>query len=226
MRGKRTAPAQRNTRGVLRRLRAASTALGPPGDYRLWPHAPAGRITPIDVPRTAMARTTTWLLALVLTCTTAAAAPQRDRDRTGDAAKAQGSSSKGKAQPASARPGEDRERWKWWLYDRAELGITDAQSAAINDIFEANIQKLREARQELDRAEQELSRTIKEHTADIATVSLLLDRVESVRSQHNKLRTLMLYRIHALLSAEQRAKLEALRARQNAARGDRPGDRR
>ena len=172
-----------------------------------------------------MARTTTWLLALVLTCTTAAAA-QRDRDRTGNAVKAQGSSTNGKAQPASARPGDDRERWKWWLYDRAELGITDAQSAAINDIFEANIHKLREARQELDRAEQELSRTIKEHTADIATVSLLLDRVESVRSQHNKLRTLMLYRIHALLSAEQRAKLEALRARQNAARGNRPGDRR
>ena len=173
-----------------------------------------------------MARTTTWLLALVLTCTPAGAAALSGRGAGEQAARAQGGPRTDKAQPAAARPADDRERWKWWLYDRAELGITDQQSAAINDIFEANIHKLREARRQLDEAEAELSRTIKEHTADLATVSLLLDRVESARSHHNKLRTLMLYRIHALLSADQRAKLEALRARQNAGRGDRPGDRR
>ena len=108
------------------------------------------------------------------------------------------------------------------MYDRAELGITDAQSAAINDIFETTIPRLREARQDLERAEQDLSRTIKEHKADIAFVSLQLDRVESARSHHNKMRSLMLYRIHALLSEEQRVKLEAVRARQNAKRGERP----
>ena len=170
-----------------------------------------------------MARTTTWLLALALTCTTAAGASAGDGRQ---ASKAQGTGKNDKAQPASTvRPADERERWKWWLYDRAELGITDQQSAAINDIFEANIPRLREARQELERAEEELSRTIKEHKADLATVSLLLDRTESARSQHNKLRTLMLYRIHALLSEEQRVKLEALRAR-NAGRSDRPGERR
>ena len=72
----------------------------------------------------------------------------------------------------------------------------------------------------MDRAEDELSRTIKEHKADIAVVSGLLDRVESARSQHNKMRTLMLYRMHLLLSAEQRTKLEALRARREADRKD------
>ena len=49
---------------------------------------------------------------------------------------------------------EDRERWKWWLYDRVELGINDQQSAAINQIFESTIPKLRETRQELDKAEE------------------------------------------------------------------------
>lgn len=134
----------------------------------------------------------------------------------------QGSRKNTKDKPQSADRPDDRERWKWWLYDRAELGITDAQSTAINDIFETTIPRLREARHDLERAEQELSRTIKEHKADIAVVSLQLDRVESARSHHNKMRTLMLYRIHALLSAEQRAKLEAVRARHNAARGERP----
>lgn len=175
-----------------------------------------------------MGRTTTWLLAFVVTCTPAATARAEDgQGQVRAATSSQDSTRSGTEGPraATGRPTDDRERWKWWLYDRAELGISDAQSAAINEIFEENIPRLREARQELDRAEKELSRTIKEHKADIATVSLLLDRVENARSQHNKLRTLMLYRIHALLSADQRAKLEALRARQNASRGGRPSER-
>jgi Spy/CpxP family protein refolding chaperone len=175
-----------------------------------------------------MARLTVWLLALVVTCTSTtsafAAGASDAAARLSETDKAvQGSKNDGKDQPqpaAATRPPDDR--WKWWLYDRAELGITDQQSRAINDIFESTIPGLRAARQELVRAEEELSRTIKEHTADIAVVSLQLDRVESARSQHNKMRTLMLYRIHALLTPEQRVKLEALRARQAEARGDRP----
>jgi Spy/CpxP family protein refolding chaperone len=169
-----------------------------------------------------MARLHVWLPALVLACTSAAAATTLERagiagDTVGTV---QAAKDRDKTPQRAAQPPSDR--WKWWLYDRVELGITDHQSQAINDIFEATIPGLRAARQELDRAEEELSRTIKAHTADIAVVSHQLDRVESARSQHNKMRTLMLYRIHALLTPEQRVKLEALRARQAAARGDRP----
>ena len=78
----------------------------------------------------------------------------------------------------------------------------------------------------MDRAEEEMSRIIKEHKADLAVVSGQLDRLESARSQHNKTRTLMLYRMHLLLSAEQRTKLAALRARRDADRRNRPGFRR
>ena len=171
-----------------------------------------------------MARTTVWLLALVLTCTPAlVAASLEDQRRERPEKAAQGSKKDEKHRPQAAavtRPPDDR--WKWWLYDRAELGITDQQSAAINEIFDSTIPRLRAARHELEGAEEELSRMIKEHKADLTVVSLQLDRVENARSQHNKMRTLMLYRIHALLSPEQRAKLEALRARQNAARGEKP----
>ena len=126
----------------------------------------------------------------------------------------------GKDKPQNAAKPDDRERRKWWLYDRAELGITDQQSSSINQIFESTIPKLRETREELDRAEKELSLTIKEHKADIAVLSGQLDRVESVRSQYNKTRVLMLYRMHLILSAEQRTKLEALRARMDQNRRD------
>ena len=127
-------------------------------------------------------------------------------------------SQESKDKPAAS---SERERWKWWLYDRTELGITDQQSAQINQIFEATIPKLRESRHELDKAEDELARTIKESKADLSVVSAQLDRVQTARTTHDKTRVLMLYRMHTVLSAEQRTKLEALRARQDAARKDR-----
>ena len=170
-----------------------------------------------------MARHLAWVMALVLTCASAVAAGQnREPQRQDKPQQPSNGSSKDQKDKASDqnRP-NDRERWKWWLYDRTELAITDQQSREINQIFESNIPKLRETRQEMDRAEEELSRTIKEHKADIAQISLLVDRLEGARSQNSKIRTLMLYRMHLLLSADQRAKLEVLRARQEAARRER-----
>jgi Spy/CpxP family protein refolding chaperone len=174
-----------------------------------------------------MARQTTWVLALLVTCVAAghaaAASAQQVRPSSQNGAKdpKDKDNKDGKDKPSSPGKPDERERWKWWLYDRAELGINDQQSASINAIFESTLQKLRETRQELDRAEEEMSRIIKEHKADLAVVSGQLDRLESARSLHNKTRTLMLYRMHLLLSAEQRTKLEALRARRDADRRDR-----
>lgn len=164
-----------------------------------------------------MARRSAWVLTLVLACAPAVGAMPLHgtaQNRAQRPQQGERKDVKDKAQPASAatKP-DDRERWKWWLYDRAELAITDQQSQEINQIFESTIHKLRDAREQLDRAEHELSTTIKEVKADVATVSLLLDRVESARTQHNKLRTIMLYRMHLVLSADQRAKLQVLRER-------------
>src|SRR4249919_2678654 len=113
-----------------------------------------------------MARQTIWVLALLVSCaagsTLSAGAGQQVRPTVtpGAAAKDNGKDKEKAATPASA---DDRERWKWWLYDRAELGITDQQSKDINAIFESTLPKLRETRTELDRAEDEMARIIKEH---------------------------------------------------------------
>jgi Spy/CpxP family protein refolding chaperone len=171
-----------------------------------------------------MARQTTWVLALLVTCVAAGNGASAGAQQVRPAATQNGAKdTKDKDNKAKTpTPGpDDRERWKWWLYDRAELGINDQQSASINAIFESTLPKLRETRQELDRAEEEMASIIKEHKADLAVVSGQLDRLEGARSLNNKTRTLMLYRMHLLLSAEQRTKLEALRARRDAERRDR-----
>jgi Spy/CpxP family protein refolding chaperone len=168
-----------------------------------------------------MARQSIWVLALLVTCVVAGNGATAGVHQARPAATQNGArdtkGSKDKDKPPTP---DERERWKWWLYDRAELGINDQQSASINAIFESTLSKLRETRQELDRAEEEMAKIIKEHKADLAVVSGQLDRLESARSLHNKTRTLMLYRMHLLLSAEQRTKLEALRARRDAERKD------
>jgi Spy/CpxP family protein refolding chaperone len=169
-----------------------------------------------------MPRETTWVLPLLLTCVVAGNGATAGAHQTRPAATQNTArDTKGNKDGKDKAPTPDeRERWKWWLYDRTELGITDQQSASINAIFESTLPKLRETRQELDRAEEEMAKIIKEHKADLAVVSGQLDRVESARSLHNKTRTLMLYRMHLLLSADQRTKLEALRARRDAERKD------
>jgi len=181
-----------------------------------------------------MGRQTIWVLALLVTYVAAgsgaAAETQQGRPTaTQNGAKDPKDNKDKDNRDKASGPGkpDDRERWKWWLYDRAELAINDQQSASINAIFESTLPKLRETRQEMDRAEGEMSKIIKEHKADLAVVSGQLDRLESARSQHNKTRTLMLYRMHLLLSAEQRTKLAALRARRDADRKEpSPGFRR
>jgi Spy/CpxP family protein refolding chaperone len=172
-----------------------------------------------------MARQTAWVLALVLASASTLRASFPDSHQHGRAetpTQVPGKDAKDKPQTVSSpsKPPERDDRWKWWLYNRAELGITDKQSADINQVFESTIPKLREARQEQDKAEEMLSQTIKEHKADLAMISMLVDRAESARSQHNKMRTLMLYRIDLLLTADQRTKLEAFRAQRDAARRD------
>lgn len=113
---------------------------------------------------------------------------------------------------------EPRDRWKWWLYDRAELGITDKQSAEIDKIFEATMPGQRAKRQELERLEAVLSTLTTESKADVATVAQQVEKVENLRAELSKTRTVMLYQINLLLNPEQRLKVKALTDKRNAER--------
>jgi Spy/CpxP family protein refolding chaperone len=114
-----------------------------------------------------------------------------------------------------AASGSQPSRPKFWQEPklRQEIGITDQQSAAIEQVFSLSIQSLRDAHKELDDLEAVLSRTIQENTADLMTVSQQVDKVEAARSAYNKARTLMLYRMNLLLSPEQRVKVKAVNDR-------------
>ena len=164
-----------------------------------------------------MARLTACILAVLVFLATPEVASAHERHNREDRGQ----------KPHGDRPSDgQRDRWKWWVHDRAELGITDKQSADIDKIFEATIPGQRAKREELERLDEALAIMVKENKADVTTVAQQVEKVENTRAAYNKTRTVMLYQIHLVLTADQRAKLERLRARRDAERRKDPDHRR
>ncbi len=109
---------------------------------------------------------------------------------------------------------------KWWQSStfKTELGLTPHQADELDAIYQASLPKLKSQKEELDRLEATLSKMIEDGTADEARVVQKLDRVEAARSELAKTRTLMLYRMHRVLTSDQRQKLKTLFERRD---GDR-----
>jgi len=165
-----------------------------------------------------MVRHYTWALGMAVLLMSAPASFAECHQQDG---RGQNSQSSNGQQPQQPRP-------KFWIDKnlRQELGITDQQSAAIEDIFSKSIQSLRDARKELDQLEAVLSKTIQENTADVFSVTQLVDKVEAARSAYNKARTVMLYRMNLVLSPEQRVKVKAMNDRYEEQRRKREDDER
>jgi Spy/CpxP family protein refolding chaperone len=99
----------------------------------------------------------------------------------------------------------------WWRDPQfqKDLSLTSEQSGKIDAVFQQTIPTLRQKKTELDALEEELSNMIAAN-ADEATVTRQVDKVEAIRSNMNKMRTLMLLRMRQVLSPDQRVKLNKL----------------
>jgi Spy/CpxP family protein refolding chaperone len=124
---------------------------------------------------------------------------------------------------ASGRPDQGHPQPKWWVDPklRAELAITDQQSAAIEAIWQKGLPERSETRVTLEKLEAALDQMMLDASADEAAVIAQIDKVEAARTAASKTRTLMLYRINNVLTPEQRAKLAA---KAKAMRDQRSGD--
>jgi Spy/CpxP family protein refolding chaperone len=158
----------------------------------------------------AMARYALWVgLVALLSSAGATAAPLCEQQR-GD----------GRKPEAPVTQPDGPPRWKWWLHadSRKELRLTDQQSRKIDEVWESYAPRQRERGHELEKLEQALAQTIKENVADVAIVAQQVDKVEKLRAEYNATRTLMIYRMHLLLTPEQRVKVYEMRARMEAER--------
>jgi Spy/CpxP family protein refolding chaperone len=153
-----------------------------------------------------------WVFLATFLGSTAATAATLCEQQRGDAGKKPEASAG--AKPESSQD-DGPPRWKWWLHPdtRKELRLTDSQSKKINEVWESTAPKLREKWHELENLEEALAKTIKENTADVAVVAQQVEKVEKLRADNNATHTVMIYRIHLLLTAEQRIKVDEIRAR-------------
>ena len=119
---------------------------------------------------------------------------------------------------------------KWWQDEKikAELRLAPEQSARIDEIFTAWFAnaRLKDQVDELNRREEQLSNLISGNDVTEAQLLREADQVEALRSALNKDRTLMLFRMRRVLSAEQRSKLvEIQKAQERERRGGRVPER-
>ena len=91
---------------------------------------------------------------------------------------------------------------------RAELGISDQQSAAIEQVWQRTYAQRTDLNDRLDKADAILQKMILDGVEESAFVAQL-DKVEAARSEANKARVLLLYRMNKVLTPDQRAKLDA-----------------
>jgi Spy/CpxP family protein refolding chaperone len=138
------------------------------------------------------------------------------------------------AETAAARPIEvpgqgqrDEERRqgqrripKWWMDApaRAELGITDQQSAKIEAIFQSTLQAQRDRWREHEKLEPLVEQLIKDGTADASHVARQVERLHTLKAELNATRISTLYRMQRELSPEQREKLRRMEERREAER--------
>ena len=168
-----------------------------------------------------MSRHPLRVFAFVLLCAApAAAAPLECRDRVAlPQAEPQQPPARGDQKgPDKQQPQQGR--WMWWRVaeTKTELGITDQQAAEIDQIFQATVPALRAAKDELDKLDAEVAQVIKPATADVSAVQQLVTRAEQARAKLTTTRTVMFYRMHRVLSPDQRAKLNAMFERWEAQR--------
>lgn len=162
-----------------------------------------------------MARYVAWVFAaLLLSPATGSAEGLCDRGQ--NQAKPGSPTGQTDAKPDQGHPP------KWWIEPtmRAELNITDQQSALIEAVWSKDYKQRAETWKRLDELEKKLDRMMLDASADESAIVAQLDKVEAVRTEVSKARVIMLYRINKLLTPEQRIKLDAMAKEK---RGQRPG---
>ena len=166
-----------------------------------------------------MTRRTAWVFAAALVYaapTSAATMLCEQASPKPDQAKPAAPAPQGRG--PEGRGGEHRVPWWKAPETRAELGISDKQSKDIDEIFQETLPSLRAAKDELDKLDEAWNRLIKEGSADVSVVAKQVAQAEQARANLTTKRTVMLYRMHRLLTPEQRTKLDAMFERREAER--------
>ena len=156
----------------------------------------------------------TRIITIVLTCCALAIGTANAQGRDG-----RGQDRKGPSATDSRNPRSDpRPPQKWWADEKIqqELKLTSQQAAAIEKVFQASMEQLRVDKDVMDRYQTEFSKLMDQPKAEERDFRPVVNNLEMARYNVSKERTLMLVRIHNILTPEQRKGLETIRKRNDA----------
>ncbi len=130
------------------------------------------------------------------------------------------SQSQSRQEPPNRGSSQSR-RGPWWKNPEVikEVGITPEQSKKIDELFHKRWPEAVAQDKEYKKHNEELERLLRERTVGADVIALQVDRVEAQRTSLNKTRTVLIYQMYQLLSADQYAKLVAYNARRANGRG-------
>lgn len=125
-------------------------------------------------------------------------------------------------------PFENHPRYAWWKDEKAvaAAAFSTEQGAEIDRIFRESIEKMRPIREEVLHLQKVLNQTIDANVAEVSAFTKQVEKIENKRAELNKLRLVMLYRMHRVLTPEQNTKLLAYFEKREAERRKQDGDRR
>ncbi len=124
----------------------------------------------------------------------------------------------GQRPPSQGR--SDSGPWEWWKDEavKKELGLTPKQVRDISRIFDTRVREMKPVDDEYQKQRAEQDKLAKERTVDVAVFAIQVGRVEALRTELFKSRSVMFYAISRQLTPEQHAKLSEIRDRRFAGR--------
>ncbi|MDP6373916.1 MAG: hypothetical protein QF463_04740 [Vicinamibacterales bacterium] len=132
---------------------------------------------------------------------------------------------------AQSPDGLAQSRSRWWQSEEVqqELRLSPDAASRIDEIYEAEMPIQRSGWREFNRLEKAFDKLLEREDVTEAEVSHELEHLEAARAELRKSRTLMLFRMQRVLTAEQRLLLDAYNKRRRDERRQRDsgaGDRR
>jgi len=129
------------------------------------------------------------------------------------------------AQPGqpNGRPGPLWE-WQWWTDPDVQkaLGLTEPKVKNISRIYEDRVKRSQQLAERYEKERAELNRLTEERLISVEEYAIHVTQVEALRTELNKGRLVMVYRISRELTADQVKKLnEIVEARREAMRNGR-----
>lgn len=135
----------------------------------------------------------------------------------------------GQPSQAGTRQNQGRNEfaWEWWKDDeiKRELKLADNVIRSIQRKYEDRVRAMKPVDDAYRKEFDELNRMSRERTVDVAMYSIQVNRVDALRSELNRTRTVMLYEFSRMLTPEQHQKFQEIRERRWSGRGRSGGSR-